>query len=78
MGAEDDDLALGDVVDILDEDDAAALEPVHHVAVVHDLMEDMDGLARQEVEDLVHDIDRHADAGAEAPRVGQDDPHGAS
>ena len=25
-----------------------------------------------------HWLDRHPDAGAEAPRVGQDDPHGGS
>ncbi|MEZ6319109.1 MAG: hypothetical protein R3B49_10215 [Phycisphaerales bacterium] len=55
-----------DVVDGLDEGDAAVFEAVDDVAVVDDFVEDVDGATGEEVEDLVDDVDGHADAGAEA------------
>ena len=54
---------------------AAGDEPAHDVLVVDNLVEDVNLLAREEGQDLVHHADGHADAGAEASGVGEDESH---
>ena len=74
--AEDDDLALGNVVDVLDEDNAEVAEAADDMRVVHDLVVNVDRLALfADVEKLLHHVDRHEDAGAEATGIGEHDPH---
>ena len=68
--------APGDLVEVFYKDDAAILEAGDHVAVVDDLVKDVDRLAGENVQDLIDHVDRHAHAGAEAAWIGQQDPHG--
>ena len=75
VGAEDHDGAVGHLGEFLDELHAAAAEPVHHMTVVHDLVIDVDGLVGADVQELVHHVDRHVDAGAEAAGIRKDDLH---
>lgn len=76
MGAEDDDAALGDFIKILDKFDAIVLEAAHDVFVVDDFVIAEDGLSGEELDDLVDDIDGHANASAEAAGVGEEEVHG--
>ena len=75
VGGEDDRLAAVFVrylVEILDEDRALGLEPLDDIAVVDDLVADIDGgaelLQRQD-----HDLDGPVDPGAEAARAAEAD-----
>ena len=75
MGGEDDGLlamGLRDLVEFLHEDRALGLQPLHDIAVVHDLMAHIDrgaiGLQRQH-----DDLDGTVDAGAKAARAAQPD-----
>jgi hypothetical protein len=58
---------------LLDEDGALGLQAVHDMAVVHDLVADID---RRLVflDGPLDDVDRPHHAGAETARLGQDDP----
>ncbi len=74
MGAEDGDAAGRHVGYFLDEAHALGSEPLDDVAVVHDLMADIDGGA-EFLERALHDRDRALDPGTKPPRLGQDHPH---
>lgn len=76
MGAEDDDGALGHEVDVFNEEDATFFESADHVVVVDDVVVDVDGLSRAEVQHLIDDVDGHAHACAEAPWIWKDQLHG--
>ena len=65
VGGEHHGLALGHLVELLDEDRAARLEVGHHVLVVHDLLAHVDGCAVQ-VQGLLDGDHRAVDAGAVA------------
>src|SRR5690606_30575269 len=65
----------GHLVELLDEDRAALLEIVDHVAVVHDLVAHVDRRA-EGLDGALDDLDGAIDAGAEAAGVGEDDIHG--
>src|SRR5690606_33849655 len=67
VSGEDDARALRHLLDRVDEDGAALPEAVHHVAVVHDLVERVDRRLLA-LEDLVQYVDRPHDARAEASR----------
>lgn len=73
--AEDDDAAFGDFGEIVNEFDAGVLEAADDVLVVDDFVIAVDGLTWEEVDDLVDDIDGHADACTEAAWVGEDEVH---
>ena len=77
VGAEDDGLALGDLADILDEGDPAGAEVLDDVAVMNDLVIDVEGRALC-AQDLIDDVDGHAHAGAEASGIGEDDLHSSA
>jgi hypothetical protein len=72
MGGEDDRRPVGHLVELVDEDGAPLLQPLDHIAVVDDLMADIDRrpIARQR---LLDDLDRAIDAGAETAGRGQQD-----
>ena len=74
MRRKDRDGAFGHLVQFLDETRALALEGVHDMLVVHDLVADIDGLAIL-IERLFDDIDGAHDAGAEAAWLGKNDSH---
>ena len=69
---EDADLALGNLVLVLDEDGAEPLEPAHDVLVVDDLVADVDRRAVL-LEQPLDDLDRAVDAGAERARRREED-----
>ncbi len=67
MGAEDRDLAFGDLVQLVDEFGTLGAQALDHVPVVHDLMPDID--RRPEFLDgPFDDFYRPLDAGAAPPR----------
>ena len=72
MCGEDDARPGRDLRDLVDEDSTALAEPVHDVAVVHDLVKRVDRPLLA-VEDLVEHVDRTDDAGAEAAGLSQED-----
>src|SRR3546814_10256256 len=74
VGAEDHGGVVGDFVQLLDEDRAALLEVVDHVAVVHDFVAHVDRRAER-LDRTLDDLDRAVDAGAEAAGIGEDDVH---
>ena len=74
MGAEHGDGAIGNFVELLDKTRALAFQRLHHMAVVHDLVAHIDGLAIF-LERPLDDIDRPDDAGAKAPRLGKNHAH---
>src|SRR3546814_629938 len=74
VGAEDNVGVVGDFVQLLDEDRAALLEVVDHVAVVHDFVAHVDRRAER-LDRTLDDLDRAVDAGAEAAGIGEDDVH---
>ena len=66
--------AFGDLVERLDEDGPAPLEPLDDVLVVDDLVIDVERRP-EEFEGPLQALDRHVDPRAEASGVGQDDLH---
>ena len=74
VGAVEDGGAVRDLVDAVDEDDAALAKALDDVPVVDDLVIDVERRA-EEFEGAFEALDGHVDAGAEAARVGQDDSH---
>ena len=74
MGAEDGDAARGDLVEFVDEMRAFGAQPLHHMAVVHDLVPDIDRRAVF-LDRPFDDLDRPLDTGTKAPGLGQDHPH---
>src|SRR5690606_12980592 len=70
VGAEDEGGAGGHLGEVFDEDGTLGHEIVHHVGVVHDLVTHIDGRAVLGQGPL-HDLDGAVDAGAKAPRLGQ-------
>ena len=73
MGGKDDGpVAIGDFVELLDEDGALGLEIVDHEPVVHDLVAHIDRRAIERQGPL-DDVDGAHHAGAEAARRGQQD-----
>ena len=66
-------IGVGNLVEFLDEDRALGLQAVDHVAVMHDLVPDIDRRAVQRERPLDR-IDGAHHAGAEAARRAQDDP----
>jgi hypothetical protein len=67
--AEDHSRAGGNLVKLVDEDSATALQAVDDETVVYHLVTDVDGGA-VELQDTLDDFDCPVDAGAEAARVG--------
>ena len=76
VGGEDDDLPLGHLALLLDEDRAALGELLDHVLVVDDLLADVDRRAVQ-LQRPLDRLHRAIDAGAVAARGCQEDPLGA-
>ena len=74
VGAEDGDAAGRDLVDLVDETRALGAQPLDDVAVVHDLVPDVDRRAVL-FERALDDLDRAFDPGAETSRLSQHDPH---
>ena len=65
--------------DRFDERHAAATKSVHHMTIMHDLMEDKDLLVVvADIEQLIDHIDSHIDAGTEAARICEKDLHEAA
>ena len=62
------------VVQLIDEDGAAGAQVFHDIAVVHDLVTDVDRRAIL-LECALDDFDGPFDPGAKTPRLGQDDTH---
>jgi hypothetical protein len=73
VGAEDDVRALGDLLDLVDEDRALSLESRDDVNVVDDLLADVDGRAVV-LEGLLDGDDRPVDAGAVAAGSSEQHP----
>ena len=73
VGGEDGGGAAGDLVDLLDEDRAAALERRDDVLVVDDLLAHVDRRSAL-LEGELHDLDRALDACAERARGGEQHP----
>ena len=74
MGGEHRHRAFGHFVQFLDKAGALALERVHHMAVMDDLMAHIDGLAKL-IERLFDDVDGAHHPGTEAARLGKNDSH---
>ena len=76
MGGEDHRLlGVRDLVELLDEDRALRLEVLDDVAVVDDLVADIDRRP-EPLERQLHDLDGAIDAGAEAARRAEQDARG--
>src|SRR3546814_18977276 len=71
VGAEDHGGVVGDFVQLLDEDRAALLEVVDHVAVEHDFVAHVDRRAER-LDRTLDDHDRTVDAGAATAGIGAD------
>src|SRR5262249_15448693 len=72
--AEDGDPARRDLVQLVDEMRSLGAQALDHMPIMHDLMAHVDG--RPELlERPLDDLDRPLDPGAEAPRLGQHNPH---
>ena len=69
----DDALAVGNIVDFVDEDGAFFGQLVHNIAVMDNLAADVDGGAEGFKSDL-HDVDGAYDAGAKTARLEQQHP----
>src|SRR5690242_13805812 len=72
--AEHGDCTIGDFIELIDEPRTLAFERLDDVAVMHDLVAYIDGLAVL-LERLLDDVDGTDDAGTEAARLGEDDAH---
>ena len=70
VGAEDQDAAVGDFAQLVDEAYAAAAQVLKHMAVVDDLVQDEDRCT-PDGQGAFDDLDGAVDAGAKAPRRGQ-------
>ena len=77
MRAEDDGGAVRHGVELVHEHGAEAAQAVHDELVVHDLVAHVDRRAEQ-LDRALDDVDRAVDAGAEAPRVREQDFHQAA
>ena len=77
MRAEDHGRAVRHCVQFVHEHGAEAAQPVDHEFVVHHLVAHVDRRA-EELDGALHDVDRAVDAGAESPRVREQDLHGAA
>jgi hypothetical protein len=75
MGGEDDDAALGDLVQVIDEDDVSLTEAPDNMLVMHDFVVAVDRFPGEELEHLIDDVHGHAHAGTEASGVGEQDLH---
>lgn len=75
VGGEDDDAARRDFVEAVNEHHALIDKAVHDVAIVDNLMINEQRLIGEDVEDLVHDINRHAYTRTEPSWIGQNDLH---
>ena len=76
MSREDHRLARRHLVDRVDKHHPLALETLHNVEVVHDLVVDVQRRAH-DPDRFLHGLDRHVDPGTKAARVGQNDFHPA-
>src|SRR3546814_5359357 len=65
MRRKDDGEIVRNVVQMLDEDGSLCLQPIHHIAVMHDLVPDIDGRAIA-FQRKLHDADRALHTGAES------------
>ena len=72
--AEDHRCSVRHLVELLDEDRAQRPQPLDHEPVVHHLVTDVYRRAKERDRTL-DDVDRAVDAGAEATRIGQQNPH---
>ena len=72
VGGEDGHRAGGDLVQFVDEHGAAGAQILHHVAVVHDFVTDIDRRAVF-LQRPLDDFDRPLDTGTKTARLGQDD-----
>jgi hypothetical protein len=75
VGGKHHDLASRHLFEIVNKPHPPVHKPAHHVLVVDDLVVDVDLLAGEQVQHLVHDVDGHADAGAKTAGVGEDQLH---
>ncbi len=74
VGGEDNDAVIGYLIQLLDEHGSGILELVHHIAVVHHLMADIDG-GTELLQCTLDDADGAVDTGAKAAGIGQQDIH---
>ncbi|MNF60384.1 hypothetical protein D3C84_420000 [compost metagenome] len=74
MGGEDDDAVVRHLVQFLDEHGSRLLQLVHHIAVMHHLVTDIDG-GTELLQSALDDADGTVDTGAEATRVSQQNIH---
>ncbi len=74
VGAVDQAPAFGNLVDRVDEDNAAAAEALDDVIVVHNLVVDVERRTEQ-LQSTIERADRHDDAGTKAMGIGQNDSH---
>ena len=77
VGAEDHGRAVRHGVELVHEHGAEAAQAVHDEPVVHDLVAHVDRRAEQ-LDRALDDVDRAVDAGAEAPRIREQDLHQAA
>ena len=77
MRAEDDGRAVRNLVELVHEVGAEVAQAVHHELVVHDFVAHIDRRA-EELDRALDDVDRAVDAGAESPRVREEDFHPAA
>ena len=75
VGAEDEHGPVRDLVVALHEAGPLGGQGLHHVAVVHDLVPDVDR-GSEDLERLLHDLDGALDAGAATAGACQEDGHG--
>ena len=72
VGAEDADRMVRDFLQVVHEDDPTAAQTLHHVLVVDDLVEDVDG-RREKVQRAFDHFDGADHSGTEPPGIGQND-----
>ncbi len=71
MGAENADRIVRHVLQVVHKDGPTTAETLNHVAIVNDLVKDVDGRG-QEFQHLLYDFCGSNHSGAKAPRIGQD------
>ena len=69
--------ARGHVDEVFDEDGALGAQVVHHMRIMHDVVQHVDGRAVA-VERLLDALDRALNTRAKTPRLGQDNSHAVS
>jgi len=72
--AVEDDGVRGNLVNVIDEDDAALFEAFDDVAIVNDLVVDVKRSA-EDLQSTFETVDGHIDAGTKPARIGEDDFH---